>query len=103
MVQGIVHAGDHAGLVAKRGVQGDIFNPFPINPNLALVSQAFKIFSASHRTRNIFLLRMPTHWIVFAHITYAPNAAGCYIVPHTYLCLESEFQRAKIWKSFIIS
>src|SRR5215213_11569892 len=73
MVQGIVHAGDHAGLVAKRGVQGDIFNPFPIDPNLTWVTQAFQILSPGHRTRSIFPLRVPTHLIVFAHLTYAPN------------------------------
>src|SRR5688572_25937000 len=103
MVQGIVHAGDHAGLVSKRGVQGDIFNPFPINPDLPLVTQTFKILSTSHWTINIFPLRVPTHLIVFAHITYTPKAVGCTIVPHNYLCLKYEFQRAKISKSLMIA
>jgi hypothetical protein len=73
IVQGIVHAGDHAGLVAKGGVQGDIFDPFSINPNLTLVPEAFKILSTRHRTLNIFPFGGITRLIVFAHLTYAPN------------------------------
>ncbi|MNE85592.1 hypothetical protein D3C80_1826100 [compost metagenome] len=48
-MQGVVHAGDHAGGVAEGRMLGDVLHALAIDPHFAAVVQAFQIFLPGER------------------------------------------------------